>query len=259
MGQLVGREFLASVLSDPDPKHQGRYKVHIPELQPHMKEAIGIWAKNHVQKWRITPSRVGIYGSYYPLQAGTIVIVKFYDNQIETAYIDRIISDHGVQSLPLKTIDRDEFYQVIRTPRTNSLIAICESTTDKPSSSLHIYHNNQAVTLVMDSSGINIKVTGAANITTSGNTNIKAGADVNIKSAAKTNIESGGDTNVKAGGNCNIQSAGITNVKAGGNCNIDAPTINLNCGAAGDAGAATDAAAPTLIDMSDEYEYFKSQ
>lgn len=253
----LDREFLGYTLADPDLTNRGRYKVHIPELQPHMKESEGIWAKNHAHNWRVTPSRDGIYGSYYPLHAGTLVIVKFFDNDYNTAYIDRIVSDHAVQSLPLKSIDRDEYYQIIRTPRTNSLIAICESTTDKPANSIHIYYNNQAITIVLDSTGININVTGAANIKTSGNTNIQAGADVNIKSAAKTNIQSGGDTNVKAGGACNVQSSGVTNVKAGGNCNIDAPMINLNCGAAGDAGAATPATAPTLITMTTEYDYFK--
>lgn len=219
MDQLINREFLGLILADPDLANQGRYKVHIPELQPHMKETEGIWAKNHIHKWRATPSRDGIFGSYYPLHSGTLVIVKFFSNDYNTAYIDRIISDHAAQSLPLKSIDRDDYYQIIRTPKTNSLIAICESTTDKPADSIHIYYKNQAITIVLDGAGINIKVTGAANIKTTGNTNIDCGADANIK--------------------------------ASGNCNIDAPTINLNCGTAA---AASD---PTLIDMSAEYPYFK--
>ncbi|HQF37206.1 MAG TPA: hypothetical protein PLL26_06250 [Candidatus Dojkabacteria bacterium] len=238
--QLINREFVGLVLPDLDTANQGRYKVYIPELQPHMKEGAGILAKNRVHNWRVTPSRNGIYGSYYPLQPGTYVIVKFFDNQIESAYIDKVISDHEPQCLPLKTIDRDNYYQIIRTPKYNHLIAICEDTTDKPSNSIHIYYNNQKITLVMDSTGLNINITGDANIKSSVNINIQSGTDVNIKSGAKTNIQTGGDANIKAGGNCNI----------------DAPMINLNCGAAG---GASDAAAPTLINMSDEYNYFKSQ
>jgi hypothetical protein len=238
MTTLVNREFLGYTLADPDLTNRGRYKVHIPELQPHMKETEGIWAKNYTHNWRVTPSRDGVYGSYYPLHSGTLVVVKFEKNDYNTAYIDRIISDYAPQSLPFKTVDRDEYYQIIRTPRTNSLIAICESTTDKPADSIHIYYNNKKVTIVLDSSGININVTG----------------DVNIKSSGNANIQSGGNTNIKSGGLCNVQSAGVTNVKAGGDCNIDAPTINLNCGAAGEASAA---ASPTLIDTSQEYDYFK--
>ncbi len=237
--QLINREFLGFILPDPDTKHQGRYKVHVPELQPHMKDNVGIWAKNHVHKWRATYSRSGIYGSYYPLQPGTCVIVKFFDNHIESAYIDRIVSDYTVQSLPIKTIDRDDYYQLIRTPKKNHLIAFCEETTDKPVNSIHIYYDNQKITIVLDSSGLNINVTGSTN----------------LKSSVNINIQSGADVNIKAGGKCNIQSGGDCNVKAGGNCNVDAPMINLNCGAASDAAGASP---PVLIDMSQEYNYFKT-
>ena len=200
--ELVGKEFLGKILSDSDPAYQGRYKVHIPELQPHMDVSKGIWAKNQIADWRVTPSQKGIYGSYFPLQAGTMVIVKFFENQFETAYIERIVSDHCPQSLPLKTVDRDDYYQVIRTPKNNHLIALCETTTDKPANSIHIYYNNQAITIVADSTGLNIKVTG----------------DINIK--------------------------------ATGNINIDGATVNINSSLA---------AEPTLINMDNEYKYFKSK
>jgi hypothetical protein len=226
---LVGREFLGIVLPDNDAKHQGKYKVHVPELQPHMSQTEGIWAKNQVHDYRVTPSQKGIYGSYYPLQPGTMVIVKFFDNQIETAYIERTISDHANGSLPLKTNDRDDYYQILRTPKKNHLIALCEETTDKPANSIHIYYNNKAITIVLDSNGININVTGATNIKSTTNINIQSDATINIKAA--TNVQ----------------------VQAGGVVNVDAPTINLNCG--NTASPATD---PTLIDMTQEYSYFKN-
>lgn len=203
---LLGREFFGVVLPDIDTKNQGRYKVYIPELQPHMKENTGIWAKNHVHKYRMTRSDKGSYGSYYPLQPGTKVVVKFFTNQIETAYIDRIVSDYEPETLPFKSSDRDEYYQIILTPKKKHLIAICEDTPDKPANSIHIYHNDHHITIVLDPGGLHINVGGVENMKASVNINIQAGVDVNIK--------------------------------AGGNCNIDASTINLNCGVAADAGSA---------------------
>lgn len=235
---LNQREFLGIILPDKDVRHQGRYKVHIPELQPHMPPSEGIWAKNHVHKWRITPSQNGIYGEYFPLQPGTLVVVKFFDNQLETAYIDRIVSDSHPQSQPNQTVDRDDFYVVIRTPKYQHFFAFCEDTSDKPAQSIHLYFNKQATTIVIDNNGINIKTNANLHITTSGVTNLSAGGDINLKSGATINIQSGSPINIKGGGNINI----------------DGPTINLNCGAAG---SAAGAASPTLIDMSAEYEYFK--
>lgn len=229
LNHLVGREFLGTILSDMDSKRQGRYKVHIPELQPHMSPTEGIWAKNQIVDYRVTPSQKGIYGSYLPLQAGTMVVVKFFDNQPETAYIERIISDHSPGSLPLQTNDRDDYYQIIRTPKKNNLIAICEETTDKPTNSIHIYYDDKAITIVLDANGININVTGATNIKSTTNINIQSEATINIKAA--TNVQ----------------------VQADGVVNIDASTINLNCG---NTASSTDVS--ELIDMSQEYKYFKN-
>ena len=139
--KLTEKEFLAKVLKDPDPKNEGRYKVHIPDLMHHLPEDQGIFVKNHVHKYRVTPSEKGNYGQYFPLQENTIVIVKFFENDYNSGYIDRIISDYEIDSLPLKVKDRDELYQLLRTPKYDNLIVINEDTEDQPPNSIHLYFN----------------------------------------------------------------------------------------------------------------------
>lgn len=266
---LTNREFIGTILPAKDTVHQGKYKVNVPELQPHMKETTGIWCKNHTCRHRVSPSRVGVSGSYYPLQAGMSVIVKFFANHIESAYIDRVISDAYSETLPYEIIERDDYYQIIRTPRYNNLIAIYEGpppidpetkleqpwTKDNsqpsknvPRNSMHIYFNDTRTTLVIDETGINVKtldninitvsknvkisVAGTADIKVTGNTNIETSADMNLKAAGKVNIQSGGDANVKAGGNANIEASGNVNMK-GSVVSIEASGVmNLKAGGA---------------------------
>jgi hypothetical protein len=273
---LVDREFIGTVLPNKDTMHQGKYKVNIPELQPHMKETEGVWCKNHTHRWRITPSQNGVCGSYYPLQPGMSVIVKFFANHIESAYVDRIISDAYPQTLPYEIIERDEYYQIIRTPKHNNIIAIYEGDTNSknvPKNSIHIYFNNTRTTIVIDETGINIKtddninttvaknvkitVSGTADIKVSGNTNIETSANANIKAAGTVNVQAGGDANVKAGANLNLDGGAVVNIKGGSAINLQAPAIALNGTAAPAAAAAvaTPADLPILITLTD-YEYF---
>ena len=219
--EIKDQEFLGVILPDKDNKHQGRYKVYIPVLQPFMKDNEGIWAKNHVTDYRNTPSADGVYGSYFPLHAKTQVIVKFYTEQYTSAYITRITSDHNPESMPFKIIDRDSYYQLIRTPKNNHLIALCEDTATggaaTTANSIHIYYNNKAITLIMDSSGMSINVTaGDINLKGVANTNIQVGQDLNIKVTGVCNIQSDADVHIKAGGDANIEAGGNANVKAGG-------------------------------------------
>jgi len=131
MRNLTETEFIGRIVPKDtdefhDPKQMGRYKVHIPTLMPHLDKDEGIWVKNHTHKWRITPSEVGEYGSYFPLQAKTYVIVKFFENDINTGYIDRIVSDWKeerdveaqdcVEPKPVLE-DRDEQYVIFKTPK----------------------------------------------------------------------------------------------------------------------------------------------
>jgi len=272
---LVDREFIGTILPAKDTLHQGKYKVNVPELQPHMKETTGIWCKNHTCRHRVSPSQVGVSGSYYPLQAGMSVIVKFFANHIESAYIDRVISDAYANSLPYEIIERDDYYQIIRTPKHNNLICIYESDTaskNVPKNSIHVYFNDTRTTVVIDETGINIKtddninvtvaknvkitVAGTADIKVTGNTNIETSADANVKAGGNANIEAGGNVNMK-GSVVSIESSGVMNLKAGGAINMQGSVISQNgtAAAAGSATAAALADAPSLITLTD-YEYF---
>ena len=153
---LTEREFLGKILPDLDAKHQGRYRVHIPSLMHHIAEDQGIWCKNHIHKNRITPSKDGIYGQYYPLHAETIVIVKFFENDYNTGYIDRIDSDYEIETLPLKIKDRDDLYQLYRTPKEDNLFVMNEDTKDQAPNSIHLYYNKYRTTFIVDEEGIHV-------------------------------------------------------------------------------------------------------
>jgi len=269
---LTNREYIGIILPDKDSTHRGWYKVNVPELQPHMKDSTGIWCQNHTCKHRVSPSQAGVSGSYIPLQAGMSVVVKCFANDIESAYIERVLSDQYTNSLPYEIIERDDYYQVIRTPKHNNLIAIYESDIDSknvPKNSIHVYFNDARTTVVIDETGINVKtadninvtigikakitakitVVGTADIHVTGATKLKCDATVDIKSSGALKVESGATIDIKSGGIMNIQGGGDINIQGGSN-------INLNCGgAAASAANATDATAPTLITASD-YEYF---
>lgn len=273
---LTNREFIGTILPDEDSMHQGKYRVNVPVLQPHMKETEGIWCKNHTCRWRVSPSGVGVCGSYYPLQAGMSVIVKFFANHIESAYIDRVVSDGYVETLPYEIIERDNYYQIIRTPKHNNLIAIYEGDNNSknvPKNSIHVYFNDTRTTVVIDETGLNIKtadninmtvggnikitVTGSADIKATGNVNIESATDANVKTGGNVNVEAGGVANMK-GSTVNIESSGVMNLKSGGAMNIQGAPVGLN-GVAAPAGTAASAALaddPTLINPLTDYEYF---
>jgi hypothetical protein len=228
---LIDREFIGTILSTKDTMHQGKYKVNVPELQPHMKSSEGIWCKNQTHKYRLSPTNRGVCGSYYPLQPGMSVIVKFFANHIESGYVDRIISDPEANTLPYELIERDDYYQIIRTPRYNNLICIYEGppppnevwtkensqrSKNIPRNSIHIYFNETRTVVVIDELGVHI-------ITAD---------NVDIKSAKVIKIEALGDININSGGNIKMQAVGDINIKSGKKINTEAiEDININSGA----------------------------
>jgi len=169
---ITTREFPGKIISGEDDDNRGRYMVHIPELMYAIigteddDGSNGISCVNHVHKWRDTyldeddeEGKKPIGGSYYPLKEGMHVIVKFFSEDFRSGYIDRIVSDYYSDSMPLKikTSERDEFYQIIRTSQ-NDLIAICINTTSLPKESIHIYHKKNKVQIICDSEGLHIEV-----------------------------------------------------------------------------------------------------
>lgn len=155
MIRIKGKEYLGVVLLDKDPKLQGRYKVHIPELMPKISKDKGIWCKNHVQKNRITSSDSGFYGSYIPLQPNTNVIVKFYTNDYNSGFIERIVSDdeENTKMQPetyTKTQDRDDVYIIMSTPKKKNIIYIAEETEDVPANEMVYAFNERRSSMVMN-------------------------------------------------------------------------------------------------------------
>lgn len=166
---LTEVEFIGTVLPDLDPLQQGRYKVHIPQLMQHITEDKGIWCKNQIHAWRITPSDNGEYGSYYPLHPGTKVIVKFYHNDINTGYIVRIISDATIEtdkeaqdSVTKKPAleDRDEQYIIFKTPKKFNIFYVNEETQNEPNTIYLVYNRDgnpeRRTVYRIDESGIHL-------------------------------------------------------------------------------------------------------
>lgn len=160
------------VLSIEDPRNMGRYKVHLPELQPLLEDDTGIWIKNQNHKWRYTPSKYYMYGKYHPLQEGTLVLVKFYEDDLNTGYIDRIISDQieksqpqlGVDTEPQSVKDRDDVHVIFKTPKYHNSLMIFEDTEDGDAgldgdlipNSIHLYYNLMRTSLIINTDGIHL-------------------------------------------------------------------------------------------------------
>jgi hypothetical protein len=253
---LKTESFDAVILKDKDLNNQGRYKVQIPALMNLILNTDGIMVKNQIHKWRSTGSDNGYYGEYKPLHPGTKVLVKFHDNDVNTGYIDRIISDQNMNTLPFKSItDRDDVYQLLRTPRYNNLIIINETTENEPPNSVHLYFNQYRTTIILDEQGIHIytddnkdeTVTKSENqlvkqnrnrtvdqnesILIKGNNQLQVNGSYDIKITAKCNIETSSDCNIKAGGSCFVGGK-IIHIKASKTVNIDGPSVSINCGSA---------------------------
>ena len=269
---LKTSSFNAIVLKDKDISNQGRYKVQIPALMNLIVNTSGIMVKNQTHKWRCTDSDIGRYGEYKPLQPGTEVLVKFHSDDINTGYIDRIISDQEIDSLPFKNItDRDDIYQLLRTPKHNNFIIVTEETANEPPNSVHFYFNKYRTTIIVDEQGIHIRtddnkdeeitksenllvkedrkrtVNKTEDILIKGNRKLQVKGSYDIKVTAKCNIETSSDCNVKIAGKCNIEAGSDCNVKSGGICyvggnnlhlkasgtvNIDGAAVSINCGSA---------------------------
>lgn len=290
MQRLTDKEFSGEIIAGEDPKNCGRYRVLIQELMYNIydKEEGFIYCNNQVTNHRSTSSDNGIYGQYFPLYPGTKVIVKFNSEDFETGYIDRIISDHYENSMPLgiPTIDRDQYYQILRTI-ANDLIAVTHETSEIPKNGIHIYHKKDQTQIICDENGIHIyskkdfdqridgtafvkidesvecifssdttiqitgstkiKIDSTCDITTVGDCRITSEANCHVKASSDCYIESDSDCNIKAGAMCSVSATGICNVKSEGACNIDGSIVNINCKLATPAQPAIKATEPSIV------------
>jgi hypothetical protein len=235
--EFIGRIIPKGSDKEFDQKMKGRYRVHIPELMAHIEEEKGIWCKNHVHNWRMTSSDVGEYGSHYPLHSGTYVIVKFFENDYNTGYIDRILSDYEdntdkeaqdcVEVKPALT-DRDEQYVIFKTPKKWNIFYVNEDTENEPNTMYLIFNRDNSperrTVLRINESGIHIW--------TRNNQRIRIKEDEDIQVDGNANKLVKGNVIIQVEGNTNISVDGKTDVWSGTSVNVDAPTINLNSGIA---------------------------
>lgn len=258
MKYLTGREFSGVISSeeatsaDEDPKNRGRYRVLIPELMYNCYDDDGqIYCVNHVTKYRNAYCNTGegIYGQYFPLHPGTRVIVKFYKEDIQTAYIDRIVGDFHQDSLPLELSggNRDNYYQLLRTI-ANDLIAVTDQTSmsSVPKHSMVFYHKKDNVQVTFDETGIHIytkqaldtqitkeafiKVDDTIDIVIGKECQISIGSDNKIHIKGNNDLTVSGDCRVSIEGSGHVSVKGNCNIGVSGTCNVNANIINLNCG-----------------------------
>jgi hypothetical protein len=154
---IADKEWEGFTLPDLDPKRQGRYRVHIPQLMDQMEENEGIWCRNHCSSGNLTPSNRGVYGSQLPLQPNTKVIVKFRMNSLNSGYIEKIVSDSepnsnvdvgkNESSTPvISEFDRDEQYIVMKTPKRYQIMYMNEDTSTDPNTIFIVFNRDNGPT-----------------------------------------------------------------------------------------------------------------
>lgn len=233
---LRQKSFLGIILENIDPINRGRYKVYIPELMPSISENKGIWCSNHVHKWRYTDSDLGEYGEYHPLQKGTTVMIEFFENDYNSGYIDRVVSDMNGNALPLKlqANERDQAHVIAQTPNKQNIIYIRENTNEDSNTMYVVYNRDdegRRSVVKFSEDGIHIytrdntrvKVEGDADTEIDGNCNITVQKALKIVCHEQISIHSTSDTKVYSEANVYSYSAGDTFIDTGG-------SLNLNCG-----------------------------
>jgi hypothetical protein len=212
---IKGKYYHATVLAKKDEKNRGRYYVHIEQLSQHISEQEGIICKNRVHHYRYTNSKKGKYGSYYPLQEGSHVLVTFTENDFNTAEIIKIVADKEINDVPFSDLeDRDEVYVVLKTPTMNGAIVITENSKSIPPKSLYVFSNSSSNKMIFNPDGIHIFTSGSRYVTISGDNLISIGGDWKIQTGGSMHLKAGGDISITAGGNINIQAGGIVAIDA---------------------------------------------
>lgn len=249
--QLSQHSYHGIILEDKDNVTQGRYRVHIAELHPLIGQDKGILCKNQSHPWRWGPSNDFMYGQYWPLQPGTKVIVKFYEDDFQTGYIDRIISDQvknttpklGCGSNPEATTDRDDVYVMFKTPKKHNLFTVLEDTSDsglgKIPNSIHLYYNYRRSTMILNEDGIHWFTMDNRGVTVEGNNNewidasekvyVKQDRDIYVAGSSSKHYSSG-DYDMKCKGSARMSSQGQFSTTSSAMISEDAPLIMMNCG-----------------------------
>jgi len=95
-------------------------------------------------------------------------LVKFYEDDLNTGFIDRVISDQieksqpqlGVDKEPKSVKDRDDVHVIFKTPKYHNALMIFEDTTDNGlgdeliPNSIHLYYNMMRSSMIINENGI---------------------------------------------------------------------------------------------------------
>lgn len=226
---LKGKEFIGTVLPDLDPLQQGRYKVHVPEAMQHIPEDQGMFYKNNVHSWRITPSENGEYGSYFPLHPGTKVLVKYYANDLTTGRIRKIVSDadqstdteaQDATTVKPSLTDRDEQYIIFKTPKKFNIFYVNEETEKEPNTIYLVYNRDQSperrTVLRIDESGIHVwtRDNHRVRILKDENKQIDGNKSLYVKLDRKANITQNDDLAVQQNRTINVMQDEDTRIQA---------------------------------------------
>jgi hypothetical protein len=226
---LTSKLWNGTILPDIDMYHQGRYKVHIPELHQHISVADGIWCKNRTHPNRNSPGfnilglAAGIYGTYYPLHSLTNVLVQFLADDSQSGEIVKIIADTTpwtempfVEDAPPNPLDRDAFTQIFRTVRDNNLFLVNEGRDEQtalPPESIHLYYHDKQTKVIINQDGIHT-FTEDNELTT-----IEKDSRKHVKGNVKIKFGDGKDGNldVYVEGNVKVHIHGNTDLVVDGN------------------------------------------
>jgi hypothetical protein len=235
---ITNREFPGTIKKGSDPKNRGRYLVHIPELMYTIfdTDQDGIFCVNHTHKWRDTgsdPTLIG--GSYYPLLVGTRVIIKFFSEDYESGYIDRVISDYTVESLPEESVDddnpkgdRDNYYQIVRT-KEKDIISVKVPDGEKHKLQIH-YTKNKGNWVIVELTDDGFYVHSEEKITEIAKNDVLIQSEESsITENAKTSISEIAGTSIseKAGSSVTVNAGTSISETAGISINETAPAITL--------------------------------
>ena len=252
-----GKEYDGQIIKNDeyDQRQQGKYLVHINDLISTLEdeepnENHSIWCRNHVHKWRITPSKYGEYGQYFPLQPGTRVVVKFRNDDITSGYIERIRSDFLEKTdieaqdcvTPKKNLkDRDEQYILVKTPKKNNVFYINEDTDNEPNTIYLIFNRNEEgrrTVYRINEEGIHIysrdnlrlKLLKDKNVSIEGGKTEFIQDSYILEVQGNLNINVKGSANIKTSSSARISASSNAFITAGGQVRISGGRILLNSG-----------------------------
>lgn len=153
MTKLMNTDFIGVIQEGTSNDYRGKYKVYIRELMVSDRSLKPIWAKNEVMgnrfsRWLdINDKQVKTAGSYYPLQPGMEVNVRFRGETFESAYISNVIAHVPLVDKPSL---RDEIHIINKTINGSWIYQ------DDSRQFTHIMQSNGRSNIILDNKSITL-------------------------------------------------------------------------------------------------------